>query len=65
MWAMMLSIRREGPELAEEKKTSRGWASSGKGAPVEGLSHYARQAATPKPLADVRSTSDHELVFAP
>jgi hypothetical protein len=51
MWAMMLSIRREGPELAEEKKTSRGWASSGKSAPVEGLSHYARQAATPKPLA--------------
>jgi hypothetical protein len=47
----MLSIRRDGPELTDEKKTSRGWASSGKGcAPVEGLSHYAQRAVTPKPV---------------
>jgi hypothetical protein len=45
----MLSIRREGPELADEKKTSKGWASSDTDAPVEGLSHYAHGAATPKP----------------
>jgi histidinol dehydrogenase len=49
MCATMLSIRREGPELAEEKKTSKGWASSGKDAPVEGLSHYAPGAVRPKP----------------
>jgi hypothetical protein len=34
-------MRREGPELTDEKKTSKGRASSDKAAPVEGLSHYA------------------------
>jgi hypothetical protein len=55
MCAIRLSIRRDGPELADEKKTSKGWAASGTEAPVERLSHYAPNVAGPKRAATLRA----------